>query len=848
PATLSIPDGKGPVDLTVTAQSAAGSDEGNVIDIDITSAGGPSVEPGACTVTVYNKTVKLAGSQRLFLGEGKVANLKVKLMSTALVAPADVTFTVGANSGTGSNSLTWTGGTSIPVGGFESTGTLSIMAGLGVNTMQFTVGGGFSFTETGTDTLVFQVVGFTSPIYVAGTGSDNTGTGTQANPLRSIAKALTLVPRIMEIRVGPGLYDAANGETFRIIVPAGVSIVGTMGAARDENDSSVLDGGGAGEALRLMNTPSDTRGLIKDLVLTNFLTAINFSGWRGEVDGCYFTGSASGATSGMLLYSAAADTDFTLRNCIATQMTNTAASYFIWVDEGGLTGKFTIDGCEFSHIIAGSLAEPRGFIGNGRSANSAFVIRNSVFDNIAYTTTSNAEVAMIEPFNGTFLFENNIVRNITLESPIVNPNRISAPIVRNCLFYNITNGTWGPATSYGDVLSVYNCTFDGCSAVTNTTGSSCVFYNSSISNCGTTNGGTTNGGAPNTMTLLNVNLFNNTAIGPYNVGASSITEVDPLYEDPENFDFHLQRTSPLVDAGNNAYVTWTYPNPEDPENPLPPVDLDGLPRILDGDDGDEIETVDIGCYELQPPAGAVITAFVITDATSGSTLLTNGAIVDVAITLNVPAGIEVVGWLVTETDTQPTGGWLPAAPPTATIAAVPETDVILYAWIIDAEDNVSGKSAAIRYSIAVPVVTNASIVAGFDPGTAVVTWNTNILAQGSVQYRAQGTDVWATIPGTVLTTAHSILLTGIADATVYQVVIINNEIAQPAILYPEGTTIPGDANGDCRVNILDLIFIRNRLNQDVATGENWKADVNGDGRINILDLIFVRNRLNTACP
>ena len=61
-------------------------------------------------------------------------------------------------------------------------------------------------------------------------------------------------------------------------------------------------------------------------------------------------------------------------------------------------------------------------------------------------------------------------------------------------------------------------------------------------------------------------------------------------------------------------------------------------------------------------------------------------------------------------------------------------------------------------------------------------------------------------------------------------------------------TVAGDANGDCAVNVLDLIFIRNRLNQDVNSGENWLADVNADGKINVLDLIYVRNRLNTQCP
>ena len=59
--------------------------------------------------------------------------------------------------------------------------------------------------------------------------------------------------------------------------------------------------------------------------------------------------------------------------------------------------------------------------------------------------------------------------------------------------------------------------------------------------------------------------------------------------------------------------------------------------------------------------------------------------------------------------------------------------------------------------------------------------------------------------------------------------------------------LAGDTNLDCSVNILDLIFIRQRLNQDVSTADNRQADVNADGRINILDLIAVRNLLNTKC-
>jgi len=58
----------------------------------------------------------------------------------------------------------------------------------------------------------------------------------------------------------------------------------------------------------------------------------------------------------------------------------------------------------------------------------------------------------------------------------------------------------------------------------------------------------------------------------------------------------------------------------------------------------------------------------------------------------------------------------------------------------------------------------------------------------------------------------------------------------------------GDTNGDCRVNVLDLIFVRNRLGKHAGTGDNWRADVVGvDGKVNVLDLIAVRNELGAEC-
>jgi len=37
------------------------------------------------------------------------------------------------------------------------------------------------------------------------------------------------------------------------------------------------------------------------------------------------------------------------------------------------------------------------------------------------------------------------------------------------------------------------------------------------------------------------------------------------------------------------------------------------------------------------------------------------------------------------------------------------------------------------------------------------------------------------------------------------------------------------------------------MGQGVDSGDNWKSDVNNDSKINILDLIAVRNKLNTRC-
>ena len=56
--------------------------------------------------------------------------------------------------------------------------------------------------------------------------------------------------------------------------------------------------------------------------------------------------------------------------------------------------------------------------------------------------------------------------------------------------------------------------------------------------------------------------------------------------------------------------------------------------------------------------------------------------------------------------------------------------------------------------------------------------------------------------------------------------------------------LPGDVNNDGKVNVLDLILVRNSIGRDPASfPAARKADLNNDGKVNVLDLIAARNGL-----
>jgi predicted outer membrane repeat protein len=209
-----------------------------------------------------------------------------------------------------------------------------------------------------------------------------------------------------------------------------------------------------------------------------------------------------------------------------------------------------------------------------------------------------------------------------------------APVLTNCTFSgNSASNYGGGILNQNSLAALTNCTFSGNSAGSVGGGmhnfgsesprlTDCTFSGNSA---GTVGGGMYNYGAP---MLTNCTFWGNSAVheggGMYNGGISSPTltnsilwgdtpdqisnssgsaivtysdiqggwlgegniDLDPLFVEPGNGDFHLGLGSPCIDAGDNAAPG------------LPDYDFEGDPRIIDGD-GDGTATVDMGVDEAR---------------------------------------------------------------------------------------------------------------------------------------------------------------------------------------------------------------------------------------------------------
>ena len=336
--------------------------------------------------------------------------------------------------------------------------------------------------------------------------------------------------------------------------------------------------------------------------------------------------------------------------------------------------------------------------------------------------------------------------------------------------------------------------------------------------------------------------------GIIHVGPNFVHDIEPDPQDRGNENFHLQSTagrftdgswnvdltsSPCIDAGGsgsaNPYARETWPNGS---------------------------RVNLGAYGNTPEASKTpSTDLVITDATSGSTFVTNERTVAAAIHAPAPIiGRTVDSMLLAESPDWPEAadsGWTGYLESTSYTITGNEGYISVYAWIRDSAGEIGAARSSIYYYASAPVVSNLSITNNGD-NTATATWTTNIVAEGKIQYGKICLDGLTPLsaPENGAVTEHSICFDiNLTQDKNYKIILVNNEIAQAAFWWPSIWPIRGDCTRDCKVNILDLIYVRNRLGQTPAP--NDLADLNlpaPDGKINILDLIAVRNQLGKQCP
>ena len=298
--------------------------------------------------------------------------------------------------------------------------------------------------------------------------------------------------------------------------------------------------------------------------------------------------------------------------------------------------------------------------------------------------------------------------------------------------------------------------------------------------------------------LLAENANNNLAVAP------RLVDVDSLEK-----DFHLQATSPAIDAGTDAYA------PDD--------DLDGAARPA----GD---AVDIGPYEYDGTKRQDPVPDVSTDVTETETPTTDADVTET----ETPD--------VTETEVSTTDATVHISP-----ASVPSTAVggrMEFSLNITSGEAVAGYQATVQFdTTALRYVSSAN--GDYLPDGAffvkpVVDGNLIKLNAASLAGDSNGNGTLANFTFEVIVAKAStlrlsnVLLTDNTGKT-FVPHLENAEITEP-------TRLKGDVNGDGTVNIADLVLVAANLGK---TGQNT-ADVNNDGVVNIADLVLVAGALGTT--
>src|SRR5919109_221583 len=345
--------------------------------------------------------------------------------------------------------------------------------------------------------------------YVSPSGSD-ANPGTKAAPFRTIQKAADVVNPGDVVIVGEGVYtdDDRDGSIVRIRRGGRPNELVTFRA--ESRWKARLDGQGGRAA--------------NGIELDNDVGYVRIEGF--EIYGVANVGSPTtgrGSASGIDLYDGGHDSQIVGNHihhignvCTLSTNTNGQVGIFVQVPNVTVEGNLIHDigrffpgenGCTYARTFRGYESLDHGIYLNGRSSGAnGSLIANNVFYNTRHGWAVQmypGSLANVHVLNNTFAF-GNPNKNYT---SIVLDASISASSIVNNIFYNPEGGKTIEAGGFSGTITIAH----------NITMGSAMTDRSSI---------------PAGMTLTNNQLNTNALF--VNLGA---------------FDFHLQATSPAIDAG-----------------------------------------------------------------------------------------------------------------------------------------------------------------------------------------------------------------------------------------------------------------------------------------------------------
>jgi hypothetical protein len=606
-ASLSFPTGLETNLLTITAWQTLDVESGSFLELGIADAGG-ELEATSIGLLLSDRIVTVPGhAARRFLRPEESATFTPVFPDELLKAASDLEITATAQSGD-VGSLVWNG-TGIPAGAGAADGALVLTGAdsAGSSSITLSLPENWIFAESGEQTLDFEAVSFASPLVVSPDGSDATGIGTEALPLRTMTYAAPQLRAGEGIRLLPGVYGPTDGETFPVTIPPGIAVEGERGPAGDATDTSIVDPDATGWAFFLGTEGSDpgnvAGGALRSLVIRNTAgTAIGARYWGGTIQDCSITRLASGACAGSLEIGGGSAIAYfnSVRNGLVfdnVELGCVTSGLARAVHVAGGTGSMKMSNCWFHDIASTATCTGAGMFD---IRIGPFTLEDSIVERIVAKGGSGEAQGVFYSYNFQVNYLRNIFRDIGLSGDaarytLLGVNRNNTALIANCLFHDIASAdTCAVIGGFRSAMFVRNCTFDAIPGLFQrfNDARNRYLYNSTVSDCDSFN--VSPWGGSSAIVLQNVNLWNVGEGYGYTTNSSvNVVSADPLFKNAGSGNYRLQGSSVLKDAGDNALVVAAT---------MGATDLEGNDRIFRADKGG---VVDLGCYEYSIPGGTL---------------------------------------------------------------------------------------------------------------------------------------------------------------------------------------------------------------------------------------------------